>query len=162
MKKMMKKMVLLVALCLATMVAGYAQEPSKAEIKIKEIVKKYENVKGVTCVTVAKGSGLGIVKMMLNSQVGKDLTKGVTRITIIEYSEASQQTCLALRKELDVFKKLLEEFDVSEKDKYKDCEYVRSFAMPLADEKSVSDFIIAIEDAESKMIMHMAGKMKIE
>ena len=161
MRKTMKKVMLLVALCVMT-VAGYAHEPSKAERAIGEIVKKYEDVKGVTCVTVAKGSGLGIVKMMLNSQVGKDLTKGVTRITIIEYSEASQQTCLALHKELDVFKKLLEEFDVSEKDKYKDCEYVRSFAMPLADEKSVSDFIIAIEDADSKMIMHMAGKMKIE
>ena len=159
---MMKKMVLLVALCLATMVADYAQEPSKAEIKIKEIVKKYENVKGVECVTVTKGKGLGLVKMMLNSEMGKDFMKGVTCITIINYTDASQETCLALRKEVESFGAILEEFDMSKDKDLAENEYNRSYASISAETKSISDFVIAMEDAETKMMMHMAGKIKVD
>ena len=43
----MKKLVMFLALSIATMFVGYAQEPSKVEAKVKEIVKQYENVKGV-------------------------------------------------------------------------------------------------------------------
>ena len=161
MNSMIKKMVLLVVLCLTTIAFGYAQERSKAEIKISEIVKRYEEVKGVECVTVVKGRGLGLVKMSFNQQYGKEFMKGVTGITIIEYSDASPETCEALHRELDGFVELLEEFNLGKEEELSKNDYARSFAS-IVDEETISDFIIAIEDKESKVIMYMSGKMKLK
>lgn len=47
-----KIILLLIALCLMTMLSGYAQKSSKVEIKVNELVKKYENVKDVDCMTI--------------------------------------------------------------------------------------------------------------
>ena len=44
----------------------------------KEIVKKYDDNNGVSCVTVAKGSGLEMLKMVFNKEFGKEFMKGVT------------------------------------------------------------------------------------
>ena len=41
-------------------------------------------------------------------------------------------------------------------------EYNRSYASISAETKSISDFVIAMEDAETKMMMHMAGKIKVD
>ena len=166
MKKTMKKVMLLVALCVMT-VAGYAHEPSKAERAIGEIVKKYENTKGVDSMSVVKGKGFGFgfVKMMFTAQFGKEFMKGVTSITVIDYGDASEEVCIALRKELDVFKSMLEEFEMGEKDKEKELEslsFLRSFASVSKEDKTISDFIIAAEEKDSKMIMYMAGKIKVE
>ena len=155
------KKILLTALCLMTIAIGYAQEPTKAEVKMNELVKKYENVKGVDCTVVTKGRGIGIVKLMLNEQYDKDFMKGVHSITIIEYSEASDETLLALHKDLDSFKTLLEEFNLRENENYANDDYAKSFAT-LIDEKTISDFLIAIEDKETRMIMFMAGIIKLE
>jgi hypothetical protein len=162
MKNIVKKMVLLVALCVLTIAAGYAQEPSKVGIKVNEIVKEYENVKDVDCLVATKGSGLGLLKMMLNQQFGKDFMKGVTSITIINYSDAAQEVCLALRKELDVFETLLEEFDMDEEKELATNEFIRCFASISKEDKTISDFVFAAEDNESKMLMYMAGKIRVE
>lgn len=162
MKQLMKKMLLLVALCMVTMVASYAQEKSMVEIKVNELVKKYENVTGVDCMTVVKGEGLGMIKTMLNAQFGKDFMKGVTSITIINYSDASQETCIALRQDFDIFKSMLEEFNVGDEKEFADNEYVRSFASASDDDITISDFIVVIEDKDSKMMMYMAGKIKVD
>lgn len=162
MKNTIKRVVLLVALCVLTVAAGYAQEPSKVETKVNEIVKRYENVKDVDCLVATKGSGLGLLKMMLNQQFGKDFMKGVTSITIINYSEASQEVCLALRKELGVFETLLEEFDMDEEKESAANDYIRCFASISKEDKTISDFIFAAEDNESKMLMYMAGKIRVE
>jgi hypothetical protein len=157
----MKKIVLLLAMCVIAVANVYAQGPSQAETKMAEIVKRYDAVKGVDCLTVSKGSGLGLVKMMLNQQFGKEFMKGVTSITIINYSDAEPETCIALRKELDQFCSLLEEFRADDDEEFAENDYVRIFALPL-DEGAISDFVIAIEDKESKMMMHMAGKIKFD
>ncbi len=161
MKLYIQKIALCIALALTTMVNVYAQAPSKVEAKVNEIVKKYENVKGVECMTVSKGAGLGMVKMMFNKQFGKDFMKGVTSITFIEYSDASQQTCLALRKELNAFQSLLQEYKLDSKKEFAGNDYMRSFAKTLND-NTISDFIIAVEDKKNKVIMYMAGKIKVE
>ena len=160
MKLYIQKIALCIALALTTMVNIYAQAPSKVENKVNALVKKYENVKGVDCVSVTKGSGLGLVKAMLNKEFGKDFMKGVTSINFINYSDASQETCQSLRKELDGFLSLLEEFKDEDKEST-DYEFVRSFALPI-DKNTISDFVIAMEDKESKMIIYMAGKIKID
>jgi arylsulfatase A-like enzyme len=161
MKQFMKRVVLFVALYVATMVACYAQGVSQVEAKVNEIVKKYEKTQGVECMTVVKGSGLGMLKTMLRGQFGKEFMKGVTGITIIEYSDASEETCTALHKDLDIFLTLLEEFDVSEEEKYEGNDYIRCFA-DVSDSQTISDFIMAMEGDESKMLMYMSGKIKIE
>lgn len=157
-----KKIVLLVALLLSTMVAGYAQESSKVESKVNELVKKYENVKGVDCMSVAKGGGLGMVKMMLRSQFSKDFLKGVTSITFINYADASKETCQALRKEMDIFKTLLEEFNVSDNKEIDAKEYVRCFVSASKEDNAITDFVIIVENDGSKLMMYMSGKIKIE
>ena len=143
-------------------VSGYAQEPSQVEKAVNEIVKKYDDTKGVECVTVVKGSGLEMVKLLFNKQFGKDFMRGVTSITVINYSDASEETCLALRKELDAFVTLLEEFNLSGEKRFADNDYVRSFASASSDAGTLSDFVVAIEKEDSKMVMYMAGDIKVE
>ena len=157
----MKKIALLVVFCLITTLAGYAQTPSKVETKVNNIVKKYENTAGVECMTVVRGGGLEMVKMMFNKQFGKEFMRGVTSITIIEYGDASQETCQALRKEFDSFELLLEEFDLSKEKDFAGDVYVRSFGQP-SDKGTLSDFVMALEDKDSKMFMYMAGVIKVE
>ena len=162
MKNMMKRIALLVALVLMTFVGGYAQEPSQVEKTVDAIVKKYDDVDKVECVTVTKGNGLEMLKILFNKQFGKDFMRGVTSITVINYSDASEETCLALRKELDAFVTLLEEFNLSGEKKFADNDYVRSFASASSDAGTLSDFVVAIEKEDSKMVMYMAGEIKVE
>ena len=161
MKSFIKNVIILVALSMLTMLTSYAQTSSKVETKMKQLVTKYEEVKGVDCMTVTNGFGLGLVKMMFNKQFGKEFMKGVTAITVIEYSDASQQTCQALRKELNALTSLLEEVKLGEEKECADFDLVRCFVMP-SDDKTISDFIIAVENKDSKMIMYMAGKIKVK
>ena len=127
----MKKTILLIVLCITILMKGYTQNGSEVEAKMNLLVKKYENVKGVDCMSVAKGSGLGLIKTMLNQEFGKDFMKGVTSITIINYTDASPEVCLALHKELDAFLSLLEEFKDKDEKPTDEQEYIRSFAKPI-------------------------------
>lgn len=163
MRQLIKNLALLVALCMTTVAAGYAQEPSKVEVKINEIVKRYENVKGVESVTVVKGSGLELVKMLFTRQFGKDFMKGVKSITMIDYSDATAEVCQALRKEIDAFSAVMKEFNLGEEKKFAEYNYIKSFASSV-EENTMSDFITALEDnkKKTKMIMYMAGTIKIE
>jgi hypothetical protein len=152
---------LLITLFTAPLINCYAQNAAKVKSTIEEIVKKHEAKEGISCMTVAKGSGLEMVKMMFNKEFGKDFMKGVTAITIIDYSDASEETCLALRKDLDSFTSLLQEFDVSNEEKFSDNSYIRCFASA-SEHETLSDFLIAAEDAKTKMLMHMSGKIKVK
>ena len=145
MKNSVKIIVLFMALSIISIGVAYAQEPSKIEIKVNELVKKYDDVKGVDCMTVKKGLELKMVKMMFKKQFGKEFMKGVTSITIIDYSDAPQQTCLSLRKEFDVFSSLLQEIKIGEEKDLADIDYIRSFATK-KDDNTLSDFIVVSED----------------
>ena len=160
--KTIRKIALFVALCVMAMVTVSAQEPSKVEVKVNELVKRYENVKGVESLTVTKGGGLGLVKAMFNQQFGKDFMKGVTSITVINYSDASQETCLALRKDIEAIGSMLEEFKMGkEKEPAEPEQYAKSYAA-LEGEKTISDFLTAMESKDVKMVLYMAGKIKVE
>ena len=149
------------AIALATTVSINAQTSASVEKTANELVKKYEETAGVDCISVVKGGGLEMVKMMLKKEFGKDFMKGVTSITIIDYSDASEETCMALRKDLDAFMSILQEFDVSKEKQFADNDYIRCFASA-SESKVLSDFVIALENEESKMLMYMAGTIKIE
>lgn len=138
----------------------FARETSKVEKAVDEMVSKYEGASGVTCLTVVKGRGLEIMKAMLNKEFGKSFMKGVTRITLIEYTDASQENCKSLHKDLEVFQTLMDDFDFNNEEEFAENEYVRCFASE--EDQALSDFIIAIEDKESKVFMYMAGKITFE
>ena len=161
MKVLLKKIALQVVLTFTAVATVNAEEISQVEKKMNQLVKKYENIKGVDCTVIEKGIGLNMVKLMFNKQFGKEFMKGITGIIIIDYSDATPQTCQALRKELDAFISLLEEFKLDNEKEFAGSNYIRSFARPL-DKKTISDFIIAMEDNDSKIIMYMAGKIKVE
>ena len=130
---------------------------------MNEIVKKHDGKDGISCLTVAKGSGLNLIKAMLNKEFGRDFMKGVNSITLIEYSDASAETCKTLHKDLDAFLSHLKEFDVNEEKTFSDNNYTRCFAS-ISDEESgtISDFVIAMEDDKSKLLVYMAGTIKVE
>lgn len=157
----MKKNLFFVILSLLTMLSTYAQKTSDVQIKVNELVKKYEDVKGVDCTSIEKGRGLGMVKMMFNKQFGKDFMKGVTSITIIDYTDASKEVSETLRKELNVFLSVLKEYNLNKKKEFAEHSYIRSFASS-TDDGTISDFVVAIESQGSKMIMYMAGEIKVE
>ena len=161
MNQFIKRVVLLVVLLMATMGVICAQGSSMVETKVNELVKKYENVKGVECMSVGKGLGLNMIKMMFNKQFGKEFMKGVTSISIIDYSDAPQSTCMALLKELDAFVSLLQEYKIGKDKELSKNDYLRSFAK-IIDSSTISDFVVAVENKESKVIMYMAGKIKVE
>ena len=161
MENFLKRITLFIAFCIASIFAGYTQEATPVEKLVKEIVKKYEDTQGVDCISVAKGSGLEMVKMMFNKKFGKKFMKGVTAITVIDYSDASQEVCQSLRKDVDGFLTLLQEFNVGKEKEFADNDYIRSFAS-VSDDGTFSDFVVAVEDKESKTIIHMAGEIKVK
>ena len=155
-------MVLLTLLTIMmTAATTFAQSPSQAEKAARELVRKYDGSDGVECIVATKGNGLGLYKMMLNKEFGKDFMKGVTSITIIDYSSASEDVCIALRKDLDLFVSILEEFDLSDDKDYAGNEYIRCFAS-IMDSDTISDFVFAMEEGSSKMLMYMAGRIIVE
>ena len=78
----MKRITFLVVMIMMTFAAAYAQVPSQAEKVVGELVKKYENVEGVDCLSVVKGGGLEMVKLMLSKELGRSFMKGVTSIYV--------------------------------------------------------------------------------
>ena len=158
----MKRIALLLVMIMMTFASAYAQEPSPAEKKVGELVMKYENIEGVDCLSVVKGGGLEMMKMMLSKELGKSFMKGVTSITVIDYTAASPETCMSLHKDIEAFSSILEEFDVSEDESLANNDYIKSFASTSESEKSISDLIIAMENEDTKAIMYMAGEIKME
>lgn len=142
-----------------TATASFAQ--TQTEMAFKELVQKYDETEGVDCIVATKGHGLELIKMMFNKQFGKDFMKGVTSITLIDYTSASQEVCLEIRKELDVFLTILEEFDLSKEKEFASNQYIRSFAS-VSDNDTISDFVVALEDKSTKILMYMAGKIVLD
>lgn len=150
----------LVAALFFCAVISQAQETSGVETAVKEIVKKYDGKDKVNCMSIVKGGGLELVKMALNKEFGKSFMKGVTSITIIDYSDASEATCAALRKELEVFSSMLQEFNLNEEKQFSDNDYIKCFASE--NSGVLSDFVVALESDKSKTVMYMAGKIIVE
>ena len=139
----------------------FAQTPSEAEKKVNELLQKYDGKDGIDGFAATKGNGLELMKMMFRKQFGKDFMKGVTKITFIDYSSASENTCNAIKKDLDAFKSILEEFELEKEPGSDKHQYTRSFAS-VTESNTLSDFVVAFEDDSSKILMHMAGKIVVE
>ena len=160
MKQFIIRIALVAAISSMSVLTSFAQEESKVEKAVSEFVKKYECTDGITSMSVAKGSGLELIKLMLNKEFGKSFMKGVKSITIIDYSSASEETCAAVRKDLDVFLSMLQEFNLNGEIQFADNDFIRCFANE--DSGTLSDFVIALENGKSKTVMYMAGKIIVE
>ena len=161
MKNLGIKSILIAAIIIFSSIASYAQQSDEIEKAIKGIMEKYDGTTGVESTIIKEGSGLGLVKMMLKKEFGKEFIKGVTGITIIDYSNASNETCTSLRKDLDNFITLLEEFKISDKKEFSDNDFIRCFAAS-SSPGVLSHFIIALEKENSRTIMHMSGNIVAE
>ena len=160
MTRIMMRIALVAIFIISTMTSVLAQETSRVEEKVNEIVKKYENTEGVESITLTKGVGLNLLKATLNKSLGKSFMKGVTSITVIDYSNASEEICASLRKEIDGFLTILKEFDLGKEKQFSELEYLRCLASE--NNGSISDFVLAMEQSSTKSIMYMAGEIKVE
>ena len=161
MKHPLNSIIFFVVLYIAAITSCYSQEVSSVEKTVNEIVAKYDGTDGIDCISVAKGSGLNVVKLMLNKQLGKSFMNGVTRITVIDYGKASQEVCNSLHKDLDTFLSFLTEFDLSKEKEFSDNKYMRCFASS-PESEVLSDLVIALEDGKDKMVLYMAGEIKMD
>lgn len=161
MKHLILFQILLISLLIMPMNDCHAQHSQDVQNTMNQIAKKHEANEGISCMTVTKGSGLEMIKMMFNREFGKEFMKGVTSITFLDYSDASEQTCIVLRNDLDTFLSLLKEFDISNEKEFTDNDYIRCFASEI-EPGTLSDFVIALENDKSKMILYMAGKIQVE
>ena len=158
MKKILFRTTLLLALMFANLTAS-AQQPVKVEDTVKQIVEEYDKVKGVECLTMDGGIGLGMMKSMFKQKFGKEFMKDVTLIVLINYSNASNETAAALRKRLESFSTVLKEFKLD--DSQNKDSYMRCFAT-LNGQKSLSDFMVLVEEGDSRMYIYMGGNLSIE
>lgn len=161
MKNIIRRTLVLAVLFMTAFANSYAQQSADVEAAMNKIVTKYEDTKDVSCITISKGFVLNRIKKAFAKEFGKDFMTGVTSMSIIEYSDASEETVMSIRKDLDSFTSLLKEFDVSDEKNFSDNSFVRCFALK-ADDKLLSDFLIAMEDADAKMVLYMAGVIKIQ
>ena len=162
MKHLKLKIALLATLLLFVGKVGYAQEPTAAGKAIADMVAKYENTEGVDCMVVTKGNGLGMVKMALRAQLGKSFLKGVTSMTIIDYGKASEEVCESIRTDVNVFISMLEEIDLTKSEKkIDDSSYLRCFAT-VNENRTISDFLMLMENKEMKWMIYMEGEIKVE
>ena len=157
MKKSLLGVFLTVIVSLVSL-TGFAQEQNKVEDGMKAIVEKYDSIEGFDCMTVVKGEGLELVKAAFNKQFGKKFMKGVTSMTIMTYTDASQEACVALQKDLTTVLSLMKEFDTKGADTSKEFKSTKFYAIE-EDEKVLSDCIFLFEGEDTKMLLYMAGKI---
>lgn len=156
----MKRFILfIISLALSCNIFAYAQN-EKVNETMMQIVKQYENTEGVESMVLKKGEGLNLIKLMLNKEFGRQFMKGVDAIVIIDYGKAPQEVIDAIHKSLDSFSSLLDEFPLGDETDLSENDYVRCFASINEKEDTLSDFVIAIEDQEDKMLMYMSGEIK--
>ena len=162
MKSFKLKMALLAALLFFGVKVGYANEPTVVAQAVADMAAKYENTEGVDCMVGTKGNGLGLVKMALKAQLGKSFLKGVTAMTIIDYSKGSAEVCESIKADANIFLSMLEEIDLTKGEKkIDDSSYLRCFAA-VNENRTISDFVMLMENNEMKWMIYMEGEIKVE
>ena len=68
---------------------------------------------------------------------------------------------MTLRKDLDVFLSVLQEYDLTKEEKFADNDYIRCFVSS-SESKILSDLVIAIEEGKSKIIAYLSGVINVE
>lgn len=137
-----------------------AQQSVNIEPKIKAIASEFENSKGVDCVEISEGLGLTMVKKAFTPQFGKEFMKDVTSMVIIDYSDASNDVCSAIRRRVESLSAYLEEYTPKD-NSVKEGEYLKSYAT-VKDKKHISNFVVITESGKDKIFIYMGGVLNIE
>lgn len=161
---MMKKTLLRSIFAIVLILVGWsvsAQPSINVEETVAQIVKEHDGIGGVECLVIQKGEGLGLVKALFSQKFGKEFMKGVTSMTIINYSKASNETYMALRRQFDTFSSVLQEFNLGKKD-LEEGQYVKAFAS-VDGESAISNLMLIIEDrGGEKMFIYMGGVIRMD
>ena len=158
----MKQRVLSLILAVAfafTSIAAAAQQTTNIEAIVRQIAKEFDDTKGVDCMVLEKGVALGMVKGAFKPMFGSAFMKNVTSMVIIDYSDASEEICNAIRSKVEGFSKLLDDL-TPDKSEQKEGEYTRCYAT--INGTSISDFMIIMESDKNKMFLYMGGVLDIE
>ena len=92
-----------------------------------------------------------------NTGYNVEIYDGETKITI--YTNAT--SAAEVIKESGLSVTALDEVDLSDSDGTQEFDYARNY-ISVASETTLSDFVIAIEMGESKMMIYMAGSIQIK
>lgn len=126
---------------------------------VMSFLAKYQDVKGFESQTFVKGEGLGIVKAQMGKKMGKTFMRGVTIISMVEYSEVAPQVCDSIHADYGKYFSKFLDVEVPDSSK-KDISYSRTFLMLEEDKSAITDFITIIEDKEVKVFLYMGGEIK--
>lgn len=132
---------------------------------VMSFLAKYKDVQGFEAQTFVKGEGLGIVKAQMGKKMGKSLMRGVTVITMVDYSEVDSQVCNFIHEDYDQYFSKFTEVDTSDSTKTStetEKPYTRTFINLKEEEKAITDFITVVEDQEFKVFLYMGGVIKAE
>lgn len=128
---------------------------------VMSFLAKYKDVKGFSANTFVKGEGLGIVKAQMGREMGKTFMKGVTIISMVDYSEAAKEVCDSIHADYGKYFSKFLDVEIPDSSK-KDISYSRTFLMLEEDKSAITDFITIFEDKEAKVFLYMGGIIKSE
>ena len=159
----MKQRVLTAILAVAfafTSIAATAQQTTNIEASVKQIAKEFDNAKGVDCIVLEQGMGLGMIKGLFKSKFGNAFMKDVTSMVIIDYSKASAEICNSIRSKIESTAEHLQVFTLG-KEEVKEDQYVRAYAT-VNGATTITDFMIITEDSEKKTFLFMGGVLNVD
>jgi hypothetical protein len=163
--KVMKRFLFVVSLLAALIFCGkpvLGQEGEKSgKDAVMSFLAKYKDVEGFNEQTFVKGEGLGLIKAQMGKKMGKSFMKGVTVLTMVDYTEVKPQVCDSIHADYNLYFSKFTEVEIPDSTMTEE-KYARTFFQVKEDEKAVSDFITVIEDKEMKILLYMGGVIKVE
>lgn len=152
-------LLLVMIICLKPAFGQGGEKSGKDDVM--SFMDKYKDVKGFSANTFVKGEGLGIVKAQMGRKMGKTFMKGVTIISMVDYSEAAKEVCDSIHADYGKYFSKFLDVEVPDSSK-KDISYSRTFLMLEEDKSAITDFITIFEDKEVKVFLYMGGIIKSE
>ena len=160
----MKNRVFRFVLLLAAVSASWTVSAEPQQLiaaSVKQIVAEFKGTKGVNCMVIQKGQGLGLVKAILKPKLGAEFLDGVTSIIIIEHSKASSEVCESLQNRLNAYSETLRDFQFNNNE-FGGGESVRGYVAIDESMTVASDLIMFVEDKGAKLLIYMGGVLKVE
>ena len=151
---------LIVMLCFAFSVSAQTSTLPKGSERIKAIMEQFKGEKGVDCNEFAKGSGLGLIKMMLRAEFGKEFLNGIVVVMIMEYGSASKEVADAVWTAVE---SLSPDFTPQElSDEIKEGQKMCSYYKLSDDGESMIGIVTLVESGSTKCLMYLGGKISKE
>ena len=152
--RVFKFVLLLVAVLVSR--ESLAEPQSSILASVKQMVAEYGTLKGVNCVELHKGHGLGLVKAILRPKLGKEFLDGVNSIIIIEHTKASNEICHSLWCRLEGYAATHREFRF-DNNEFGGGERVRGYVAIDETTMIASELVMSVDDKGAKLLIYMGG-----